>query len=59
MTKNGKTDILVRMPDEIGVRVRAAAEERDISTHVLISKAIEYYLDNQLIPLENLAKGEE
>jgi predicted transcriptional regulator len=42
----------IRLPESVHDRLRAAADERDISANLIATKAIEQYLDH-LKPLES------
>lgn len=43
----------IRFPEQVHERLKAAADERDLSINYLVVKAVEEFLDN-LIPVEEL-----
>lgn len=46
-----RKEALLRLPHELHARVRAAAEERDVSINWLVVKAVEDFLP-RLIPVD-------
>lgn len=53
MAKTTRTTTAIRFPDDLHERLRAAAEERDLSINFLVVKAVEEFVEN-LIPVEDL-----
>jgi predicted HicB family RNase H-like nuclease len=48
----------VRLPESVHQRLRTAAEERAVSANLLVTRAVEEYLD-RLPPLSSLETSEE
>jgi predicted transcriptional regulator len=48
-----RTTTAVRLPEELHLRLRRAAEERDFSVNFMVVKALEEFLD-RLIPADQL-----
>ena len=49
--RDGERELKVRVPVELGERLRVAAEERVVSQNLLVVKAIEFYLE-RLVPVD-------
>ena len=53
MASKQRTTTAIRFPDELHERLKAAADERDLSINYLVVKAVEEFVDN-LIPVDEL-----
>jgi predicted transcriptional regulator len=43
----------VRLPESLHLRLKAAADDRDVSVNLLVTKALEDYLD-RLVPADEI-----
>lgn len=46
---------VVRLPDDLHARLKAASEERDLSMTVMVNKAVTQFLD-RLIPVDEIRR---